>query len=385
MNRIHRVAWVIAFVVGQFACFTPAAQASEQRLFWAQYSVSADVDQLVLHGSGRESWTTTWRSSAARAESLELWFPVVLGSEFELELGQPVRADRGAGEARFLGWGPASAEFARDLPAGLWGRPAPRERSGARPWSLPSGLLATALALAALALVGRRRGGAWASALALALAIFGAFRWEPRPLGEAWTSIELSGAPETVRGFVQHSAAEELDLEAAPEGPESPEVHLRTLPAGAAVQISSGGPSSWTLRSPGGRLLVSRPLEGLPMQGGGAPQPSVGLDWPGIGLGAAPGAGFGIGASWGPEMRWARRSASGTWSTARHGEPLVGAPAAASPGGLPALPEGALAPGEEGVEQAPGWLRAGLPAGQGVLLIWDWSERAALRWVGLEG
>ncbi|MHC4377821.1 MAG: hypothetical protein ACYS26_14575 [Planctomycetota bacterium] len=377
---LHLLALCCAF----WAAAPTAAGSQEQRLFWSRFAVDAEVTELVLHGAGREAWTTTWRPAAGELGARERWLPIALGSDFELQMGAPVRADAGPGIARFLEWAPALPEFARGVPLEVWSRALPRDAAVARGWSLPAGLGLTAVGWALLALGARRRpttrepsGPAASHARRAALgalllgggaALFTALRLDGAPAARPWVVHELSGpqggprAPESAadpRGIQQTCARDALVWEPSAVDAGPPALVLRTEPPGALLRLTSVDGTGWRIASEGNALALAEAARMGPLSA-----PAVGPQPLSPDL-------------WGP-----------------FSEGLVRPPSEWRPGPLQSEQGPAWAfwgrivgghPLSEGTLEAPAWLVGGLPSGRETLLICDPQRRLALRWIGLDG
>ena len=375
---------LLALCWALWSALPSAAASQEQRLFWARFAVDAEVTQLVLHGAGRESWTTTWRPTEGELGAAEHWLPIALGSDFELQMGAPVRADDGPGAARFLEWASPLPEFTRDLPLEVWSRALPRDASAARGWSLSVGLGLTAVGLALFALGSRRRSEspcevgsgslrAWRGALGALLlgggaACLTALRLKAADGAPPWTVYELGGPQGTPlaaepdadpRGIKQVVARDVMAWEPLAGESSPPPIVLRTDPPGAAVQLSSAASGGWEIESQGSTLALAEPAGlrplGAPIAG---PHPLAPELWGAFADRLAPEPD-----GWSPGSKVsASGSAWAFWGPIEGGQPVLDAPIA-----------------------VPAWLVFGLPSGRETLLICDLRQRVALRWVGLGG
>lgn len=382
MNRsLH----LLLALFGLLGIASPNAAASqEQRLFWARFAVDADVTELVLHGAGREAWTTTWRPEAGELGAKERWLPIALGSNFELQLGAPVRADAGPGVARFIEWAPALPEFTRSVPLEVWSRALPRDPAVAQGWQLSAGLALTAAGWALLALGARRRPttrepaeskanhGLRAALGAVLLgggaALFGGLHLAGAPAARPWVVHELSGpqggpfAPDPAgdpRGVRQACAADRLEWEPPSSAPGPPGLVLRTEPPGAPLRLTSVDGAGWSIVSEGNALALAEAVGLRPLATGvDGPHPLSRELWGSFAERLA-----GASSEWRPgPLRSADGPAWAFWGGIAGGRPFA---------------EDALEP--------PAWLLGGLPSGREVLLICDPQRRTALRWIGLDG
>lgn len=389
MSRAPRTLFTVFLALVLGASWTASAGArglQEQRLFWARFTVDAEVTELVLHGAGREAWTTTWRPPAGELGAAERWLPIALGSEFELQMGAPVRADDGPGEARFLEWAPALPEFARGVPLEVWSRALPQDAAVARGWSPASGLGLTAVALAFLALAGLRRAsftpsgqpptvhGRRAALAALVLgggaALLAALRLDWTVAARPWGVYELSGPEgglippgleQEPRGLKLTFDRDSLEWAAPIEGEGPAPVVLRTDPPGAALRLTSTGDSAWRIDGEGAGLALAetdglRPLFEPPL----GPHPFSEELW-----GAFSGDLQAMQMMWTPDLMGTGAADGPRWAFWGRNFTYL------QPFGESFLP--------------PGWLVGGAPRGRQVLLICDSRRRIALRWIGLDG